>query len=283
MDAPPSEHRPPNLPVGVDVDAIRRVDRVIRPLGRLWFRHETRGLERVPPGATLVVGNHSGGKLPIDAMLFVGDWYRHFKWRRPLYGLSHDMLTGSIRLRAALWRAGIVRASRRNAEGLLGRGDAVIVLPGGEYETFRPWHHRNRIVFGDHRGFAQVALRTGVPITPFVCIGGHEMFMILARGERLARRLLPARWRVESFPITLGLPFGLYVGPIPAPLPLPSRIVAEVLHPVYLNREEADHPAWEARHAHDPVVVARAARVVTSRMQAALDRLAAERRWPVVG
>lgn len=279
-----SEQREQILPTVVDFDALRRMERVIRPIGRLWFRHEARGLERLPDGPTLVVGNHSGGKIPIDVMLFVGDWYQHFQWARPLFGLTHDILVStSRRIYQALHRVGIVQASHRNAESLLSRGDAVLVLPGGEYETFRPWHQRNRIVFGGHKGFARVALRTGVPITPLVCVGGHEMFMILTRGEGLARRLLPASWRVESFPITLGLPFGLYFGPLPSPLPLPTRIVTEVLRPIHLNQAEPDHPAWGPQHADDPLVVARAARVVTSRMQAAMDRLAAERRWPVLG
>lgn len=281
-----TRHRPddPVLPSSVDVRALRRVERWVRLVGDVYFRHEARGLQRVPEGATLVVGNHSGGKIPIDTMLFVSTWYRHFGWERPLYGLTHDMLVGSSRrLRGLLHRAGIVRATRRNAQALLARGDAVIVLPGGEYETFRPWHHRNRIDFGGHAGFAEVALRAGVPITPLVCVGAHEMFLILARGQRLARRVLPPRWRVESFPISLGLPFGLYVGPVPAPLPLPSRIVTEVLRPIALLREEEDHPAWRPSDADDPQAVAAVYRVVTARMQAALDRLAAERRWPVLG
>lgn len=272
------------LPSTVDFDSLRRLDRWLYPVGHHYFRHEARGLDRVPAGATLVVGNHSGGKIPIDVSLFLSAWYRHFRWERPLFGLTHDLLLAPTwRLHRALNRAGIVRATRANADALLGRGEAVIVLPGGEFETFRPWHHRNRIVFDGHSGFAEVALRAGVPITPLVCIGGHELFVILARGQRLARRLLPAGWRVESFPISLGLPFGLYVGPIPSPLPLPSRIVTEVLRPVELLREEEDHPAWRPADADDPQVIARVYRVVTARMQAAMDRLAAERRWPVLG
>ena len=51
-----------------DLDALRRDDRLVafiersvEPLLRRWFRAEVRGVERVPEGAALFVGNHSGG------------------------------------------------------------------------------------------------------------------------------------------------------------------------------------------------------------------------------
>jgi 1-acyl-sn-glycerol-3-phosphate acyltransferase len=238
----------------------------------------------VPDGPTLVVGNHSGGKIPIDVFLFGASWHKWFDYSSPLFFLVHDMLIRPIPwIRNSIRRLGGVRAARENAIEILRRGQRVMVLPGGEYETFRPYRERNRIDFGERTGFIRVALQAGAPITPVVSIGGHEIFYILTRGEGLARRLLPTAFRAQSFPIAFGLPFGLYVGPIPSPLPLPARIVNEVLPPIHLDREEADHPAFRPDDGDDPVKVRHMYKVVTSRMQAALDRLAAERRFPVIG
>lgn len=269
----------------IDIPAIRGVVRVVQAMGRYYFRHRVHGLERVPDGPTLVVGNHSGGKIPIDTFLFCSSWYDHFDFGRPLYALMHDALFHPVaRLQRSLRRVGCVKANWENAREILTNGHSLIVLPGGDYETYRPFRERNRIDFAGRTGFIRVALETGVPVTPVVQIGGHELFMILARGERLAKWSgLTKLLRVKAFPITLGLPGLLYVGPVPSPWPMPSRITTQVLDPVYLDRAERDHPEFRPADAGDPLRVRHIYEVITGRMQAALTIMARERRFPVLG
>ena len=268
----------------LDIPNLRIVVRVVKAMGR-YFRHTVSGLEHVPDGPTLVVGNHSGGKIPIDTFLFCAEWYEHFHFERPLYALMHDALFHPVaRLKVPLRKAGCVKASWENAREILESGHSVIVLPGGDYETYRPFRERNRIDFAGRTGFIRVALETGAPITPVVQIGGHEILMILFRGQRIAKWTgLTKLLRVKAFPISLGLPGGLYVGPVPSPFPLPSRITTRVLPPVHLDRAEQDHPAYRPADAGDPVRVRRIYEVVTGRMQAALTEMAAKRRFPVFG
>lgn len=272
-------------PGAIDVFAMQRAARVLHRLGKAYFRFEARGLHLIPDGPSLLVGNHSGGKIPIDVMLFAVEWHRHFLFRRPLYFLIHDVLFRMNRLVADNLRSlGCVRASRDNVRLLLGEGASVMVLPGGEYETFRPYRHRNVVDFSGRTGFVREAMRMGVPITPVVSIGAHEMFFILRRGERIAQALGFPKWlRVESFPISLGFPFGLYVGPLPSPWPLPSRIVSEVQKPIWPDRAELDHPAYHKADFDHPDYARELYDVVISRMQAGMNRLAAERKWPVLG
>jgi hypothetical protein len=105
-----------------------------------------------------------------------------------------------------------------------------------------------------------------------VAIGGQETAVFLSRGERLARGLrLDRLLRVKTLPIFLGLPFGLHVGTVPY-FPLPAQITVEALAPLYLREEFGDDP--------DPVEIDREVR---RRMQRALDRMAAERRLPIIG
>jgi hypothetical protein len=55
-----------------------------------YFDAEVRGLDRVPEGPVLLVGNHSGGFLTPDTTAVIAAWYREFGLERPLIGLGLD-------------------------------------------------------------------------------------------------------------------------------------------------------------------------------------------------
>ncbi|HTI76560.1 MAG TPA: glycerol acyltransferase, partial [Mycobacterium sp.] len=79
------------------------------------------------------------------------------------------------------------------------------------------------------------------------------------------------RLRSDILPVSFGFPFGLSVF-FPPNLPLPAKIVTEVLEPIDVTAEFGDDPDVDEVDAH-----------VRSVMQAALDRLAAKRRLPILG
>jgi 1-acyl-sn-glycerol-3-phosphate acyltransferase len=133
----------------------------------------------------------------------------------------------------------------------------------------RPYRKRNRIVFGRRRGYVRLAVRHGVPIVPVVAHGAHSTAMILDDGRWIVERLgLDRRFRLNAWPITLSLPWGITFGPPPPYVPWPSRITIEVLDPISFGRSGArwakDHDYIEACHA-----------AVRQRMQHTLDQLAA--------
>ena len=86
-----------------------------------------------------------------------------------------------------LSRWGTVAASHDNARKAFDKGAPVLVYPGGDYETFRPSWHSDRVEFGGRKGFIKLALEREVPIVPVVAIGGQETALFLTRGERAAR------------------------------------------------------------------------------------------------
>ena len=139
---------------------------------------------------------------------------------------------------------GFLPATRDNATTLLRSGSVTIVFPGGDHDVFRPSTEANRIDFAGRTGYVRTAVEAGVPIVPVVSIGGHETQLYLARGERLARLLrLDKLLRTTQAPLILGFPFGL-TGAVPVNLPLPSKIVTQVLEPVAHRRgvrREARH------------------------------------------
>ena len=56
----------------------KRVVDALRPLVKLYHRSEVRGLEHIPAGRCLLVGNHSGGLTTPDFVIFAVDYYAKF-------------------------------------------------------------------------------------------------------------------------------------------------------------------------------------------------------------
>ena len=58
-----------------DPELIRRIVTLGRPIYKLWFRSEVRGLDQFPDGGALIVSNHSGGINPPDVPIFWVDFF----------------------------------------------------------------------------------------------------------------------------------------------------------------------------------------------------------------
>ena len=241
------------------------------PIAKRWFRFEVRGLESLPAkGGALVVANHSGGMLTPDVLIFASAFYGKFGYDRPLYTLGHDgMFAGPMA--ALLTRLGVIHASTRNTANALRSGGVVLVFPGGIYDAYRPTLAENVIDFNGRTGYVGSAIYASAPIVPAVSIGGQESQLFLTRGIWLAKRLGLSRFRSDILPVTLGFPFGLSVI-MPPNLPLPTKIVTDVLKPIDIVARFGSEPDVADVDAH-----------VRSVMQTALDRLARKRRFPVLG
>jgi 1-acyl-sn-glycerol-3-phosphate acyltransferase len=242
----------------------------LRPAVKGWLRSEVRGLESIPPGGVLLVSNHSGGALPTDMPVFAVDYYQKFGFGRPLYGLAHDTImrgpTGGL-----MRRLGLIRANRENAASALRNGAAVLVFPGGDYDAYRPTWHQARINFRGRKGYVRTAIEAGVPIVQLVSIGGQEGQVYLNRGMWLAKKLgIKERMRTDILPISFGFPLGLTL--IPLNLPLPTKVVTEVLEPIHIAAQFGDDPDVDKVDEYVRVT-----------MQEALNRLAAQRRFPILG
>jgi 1-acyl-sn-glycerol-3-phosphate acyltransferase len=254
-----------------DPGLTQRMIGVMRPVLKTYFRSEVRGLDSFPPGGALVVGNHSGGMFPMDVPIFSVDFYNKFGYDRPVYTLSHDILfmgvTGPF-----FRRTGYIRANRENAAQALRSGGVVVVFPGGDYDAYRPTFSENVIDFNGRKGYVSTAIEAGVPIVPAVSIGGQETQLYLTRGTWLAERLgIKRLLRSAILPVSFGLPFGL-TAVIPPNLPLPTKIVTQLLDPIDIAAQFGDDPDVDDVDEH-----------VRSVMQEALTKLAAERRFPILG
>src|SRR5262245_21063980 len=256
-----------------DPDYIRENLSLSWLLSSIWFRGEVRNMERIPEsGSVLLVGNHSGGTITPDTIVFTLAFNTYFGVERPFYQLAHNLVLTSP-VGPFLRRFGTVAASHGNARKALDAGAAVLVYPGGDWEVNRPTWQANRIDFAGRRGFIKLALDSGVPVAPIASVGGQETAVFLTPGERLAQTLRLARlMRMKPLPVNLSLPWIVNIGDFLGHLPLPAKITVQVMEPIDLRKRYGPGPDI------DPVY-----EDVTSLMQEQLDELAAERRLPVLG
>lgn len=245
-------------------------------LARHYFRLDVRGVDNVPAAApALLVGNHNGAFLPSDSFFTALAIRNRFGPGRAMYALAHDVLFFDPMLRRYALQLGILRAGHEGAARVFARGGLVLVYPGSDVETFRPWRDRGKILLGGRKGFLKLAIRAGVPIVPVVSAGTHEQLVVLTRGERVARALHMHRWaRTDFFPIVLSLPWGITTGFAPY-LPLPAQTTVSFGAPIAW-------PSLTPSDADDPEVLDRAYVEVEGAMQSMLDALMKGRR-PLLG
>lgn len=241
-----------------------------------YHRLEVRDLARIPEGPALLVGNHNGGLNPVDG-LFLVQYYRTCGYDRPIYVLAHDILFRFKPLGDLLESIGVVPAHKGQAQELLERGHKVLVFPGGDIESMRPFKQRHKIVLAERQGFVRMALKTGAPIVPVVSAGAHETLLVLSQGQTIARKLRLAKWaRINSLPLLIAAPWGLLWGPTCALpyIPLPAKITVQVCDPIPVDA--CDGPTLDGRSG--PLY-----REVEQTMQSTLDQLYSERIFPILG
>ena len=267
-----------------DPDAVAQPNldlaRLVAPLVELvssYFRGEVEGLEKIPDGQALLVANHNAGITSMETFLLGLRWFQHTNGQDLIRFLGHDMMAKVPLIGSFLVQVGMIRASHSAADKALAAGHKVMVLPGGNYEAFRPYRQRHQVDFGGHVGYVRLALRNRVPVVPVLCLGGHETLYVVWRGEALARLTGVKRFlRSDSFPLFLALPWGVAVGPI-FHLPIPAKLEVEVGDPLDL------HEHLEGGDPEDRAVLERLSALVQGRIQQMMDRRAARRRWPVIG
>jgi 1-acyl-sn-glycerol-3-phosphate acyltransferase len=252
-------------PLGVRApEVIAAVMPLARALSRRYFRLRVEGLDRVPPGPALLVGNHNNGLAGPDIACTLSTLWDARGPDAPLYALAHDFAMRHLTaFGAVIARFGALAATRANARRALDAGALVLVYPGGDLEAYRHFRRRDEVILGPRTGFVTLAQEAGVPIVPVVAQGAHRSAFVFHEGEAIARRLGLKRWaRVERFPLALALPWGLAAGPWLPWLPLPFPIRLRFLAP---QRVAAGDDPAQARER------------VRAAMQGALDEMAAAR------
>jgi 1-acyl-sn-glycerol-3-phosphate acyltransferase len=256
-----------------DADLIRDLLPALWLAASTYFRAEVTGLEHLPKsGPVLCVGNHSGGVVLPDTLIFTLAFNAYFGVERAFHPIAHDRWFSTPGLR---WirKLGVLPASPASVTLAMDAGAAVLVYPGGDWEVYRPSWRSGQVDFAGRRGWIRTALEHDVPIAPVVSLGGQETALFLSQGDRLARALrLDRLLRFSVLPVAVTVPWGLQVGAFLPFVPLPAKIRIRVLEPFRVRDRFGPDP--------DPDEVYR---VVTADMQSALDGMMIRRSLPVVG
>ncbi|WP_414752919.1 lysophospholipid acyltransferase family protein [Anabaena sp. CCY 9910] len=214
---------------------------------RYYFRVTTDGWHHIPPeGKVLLVGSHNGGMASPDLIMMMYDWFSRFGTKRLVYGLMHPYAWKvSPQIAHLAQKIGAIVAHPKIASNAFDLGASVLVYPGGQYDMFRPYSQRHKINFAGHQGFIKLALKKEVPIIPLISVGAHDTLIVLCDCYDLVKQFhqwgLPWFYQVDPgvFPIYLGLPWGLSIGPLPN-IPLPVQIHTRVCRPIIFERYGKD-------------------------------------------
>jgi 1-acyl-sn-glycerol-3-phosphate acyltransferase len=193
-----------------------------------YFRVQTLGVENVPPGRALLIGNHSG-QIAWDGLMLLVALVREADPPRAVRSMAEKFLIRQPWLGTLCVRLGQVTGLPENGRRLLEEGHLVLVFPEGARGVAKPWSKRYRLQrFGT--GFMRLALETDTPIVPFAFVGGEEIMINLANLPVLARIL-----KFPSFPLLV------------TPLPLPSRCQLRFGEPMHFKGtgEESDAEVQE--------------------------------------
>lgn len=259
---------------------------VIQALQPLWgwfyehyFRVQTEGWEQIPDGQVMFVGSHNGGLAAPDMFMLLYDWFKRFGTERLVYGLMHPHIWKVFPPLAVMAECtGAIAAHPKMALAALDRDASILVYPGGGQDVFRPFHQRDQIYLAERKGFIKIALQRHLPIVPTVSWGAHDTLLVLANIYPIMQQLhaqgMPWAFGIdpEVFPIYLGLPWGLAIGPLPN-IPWPQPITIRVGAPIHFERYGADA-------ARDRAYVAVCYEHVRKQMQQELNSLIAKDRTP---
>jgi 1-acyl-sn-glycerol-3-phosphate acyltransferase len=225
---------------------------VFRLLYKRYWRVETNGVHVVPSrGPALLVSNHAG-VLPYDgAMIKVAVFEATERHARALIAAWFGGLPVVSWL---LRRTGQTLGHPDDTLRLLRAGELVLVFPEGVKGTGKPFSERYRLRRFGRGGFAEVALRAGVPIIPVSVVGSEETYPMLADIRPLAALL-----GMPYFPVTPTWPL---LGPLGL-IPLPSKWRIRFHEPI-------DTAVYGPGAADDPSLVMRVSDEVRDTIQAGL-------------
>jgi len=203
------------VPAAPSAKSLAPVVKALAPVRRI-IKPKFHGIEHVPSGGALLVGNHTLNAV-FDLMFLIAEFIERGIVVR---GLGDHALFRIPVSRKLLTACGVVPGTRANVRELMRRGDLIMVFPGGAREMAKRKGERYQLIWKNRLGFAVMAIEGRYPIVPFASMGIEDALDIvldtdnplMAPARKLAKKLL----NVEPPPIVRGI--GL------TPIPRPERL-----------------------------------------------------------
>src|SRR5688572_9920673 len=199
---------------------------------------ELGGIENVPQGAAILVGNH--GLLGYESPFFF-ERVAALAHRVPI-GLADRWFFRVPGLRDLVVRLGATYGSATNGLAALRRGELVICYPGGAREVFKTEEEKYRCLWERSVGYVRLAIATGAPILPFAAAGVDDTFDVIGHVRGSGKFLMGSKR--YDLPVVWGL------GPLPRPVPFWFEIGSPIEPPRGVRTTDLDvvldvhHRAW---------------------------------------
>uniref|UniRef100_A0A8B9TIU0 Phospholipid/glycerol acyltransferase domain-containing protein n=1 Tax=Anas platyrhynchos TaxID=8839 RepID=A0A8B9TIU0_ANAPL len=159
---------------------------------RIWHGYELHGVENLPEGPGILVYYH--GAIPIDYLYFLS---RLFLWKKRLcLSVADHFVFRLPGLKLLLEVTGVMPGTREECLSALKNGHLVSISPGGVREALFS-DESYQLMWGNRKGFAQVALDAKVPIIPMYTQNVREGYRMF-KERRFFRKLyerLPVKFR----------------------------------------------------------------------------------------
>ena len=212
---------------GLHPETLRKFVPLLYILYKKYFRVEATGLENIPEGRALYIGNH-GGQIPIDAMMASLALFFESEPPRIARGMVERWVPTVPFVSSLFTRVGAIIGDPNNCRDLLMHDQSVMVFPEGVRGSGKLFKDRYQLQrFGT--GFMRLALETNTPIVPVAVIGTEETYPSIMNLKKLAK-LIGAPY----FPVT---PFFPLLGPLGL-VPLPSKVTVRFGKPIIFEGKE---------------------------------------------
>lgn len=178
---------------------------------RYWFRCETRGVENVPEGRCLLIGNHAG-QVAYDGLMIMAAMVLEGQPPRLTRAMGEYWLGELPWLSVLLDRMGSSIGTPQTCVDMLRAGNCVLAFPEGIRGMNKVYADAYQLQeFG--KGFMRLALETDTPIVPFAVVGSEEQAPSFANLESVGRLI-----GAPAFPVTLTFPWFGLLGAVPFPV-----------------------------------------------------------------
>lgn len=216
-------------PWGYSPKAMKRFILPAAFLYRYYFRCQTTGLEHLPKGRVLLIGNHAG-QIAFDGLMVTTACILDANPPRLSRGMGEYWLGTLPYMSVLLDRTGSAVGTRQTCIDMLRHDECVMAFPEGVRGMNKVYADAYKLMeFG--LGFMRLALETNTPIVPVSVVGSEEQNPGIADLKGVAHLL-----GMPSFPVTLTFPL---LGPL-GMLPLPVRYHIEFGEPMHFEGDHED-------------------------------------------
>ena len=170
-----------------------------------YFTVRAVGVQNVPEGRGMLIGNHSGG-LPVDAGMVIASLFFEHEPPRHCHGMVEKFAQNWPFISPLFSRIGQLAGLPEHAVRILEAERLLMVFPEGARGTGKLYKDRYKMVrFGT--GFMRIAMQTKTPIIPFGFVGGEEALPTIYHAKLLAQLTGAPYWPVPPYLLPVPRPF----------------------------------------------------------------------------